>query len=136
LRRYNTALHLACEGGQVGCVRAILSFGLGSGAAYGTVNNEGLTPQAVAERGHKGALPLLEEFREFLNLASAAPKADIYAHIVGRETYTQSGRERRESASLKGDEAKEFAVTVSSYMAGRRGARAAHTISAVIRVSY
>ena len=80
----NTALHLACEIGQVGAVRAILSSGVGAGAAFGTINRAGLTPLGLVERGHKGALPLLLEFKERLTVDREPPKLDIAAHILGR----------------------------------------------------
>jgi ankyrin repeat protein len=78
----NTALHCACEVGQVGVVRAILSSGVGAGAAFGTMNAAGLTPVAVCERGHKGALPLLLEFKQNLKVRLGSvvykPRESIY----------------------------------------------------------
>lgn len=110
----NTALHLACEAGQVGVVRAILSSGAGAGAAYGTMNHEGLTPTAVVGRGHKGALPLLSEFRVNLAVAPYPPKTDPMVHILQRSADYVGGGASVHSGGGGGesDEPGGFGVTV------------------------
>jgi hypothetical protein len=51
-------------------------------------------------------------------LSNFAFNFNLRRYIVGRETYSQAGRERRVSMTLASKEAAEFAVTVSSYMVG------------------
>lgn len=109
----NTALHLACEAGQVGVVRAILSSGAGAGAAYGSVNHAGLTPTAVVERGHKGALPLLLEFKRNLKVVPYPPKINPMAHILQRSAdYVGGGASVHPQGGGESGETGGFGVTV------------------------
>ena len=113
----NTALHLACEAGQVGVVRAILSSGRGAGAAYGTMNKAGLTPLAVVEAGHKGALPLLMEFKQNFKVAPEAPEPNLMAHMLQRSANYGGGGVAR--LNVLGSKKGGFGVTVDgSYVDG------------------